>query len=84
MSKGKRAARRIVAQAIQAKGSCELDQVVEYIVEHYYHIICTRKSIRESCVPYEVYKAIERIGFERTSDVQRVIDDLMQRGELAG
>jgi hypothetical protein len=84
MLKEERAARQIVAQAIQAKGSYELDQVVEYIVEHYYNMVSAWPSVRKSSVVAEVYNAIERIGFATTSDVQRVIDELMQRGRLAG
>jgi hypothetical protein len=83
MSKGKRAARRIVAQAIQARGSYELDQVIEYIVEHYYNMVSAWPSIRPGAAATEVYSAIERIGFATTRDVQRVIDELMGRG-LAG
>jgi hypothetical protein len=84
MAKGERAARQIVAQAIQVTGSCELDRVVEYMVRYYWDKVQLREKARNGQAATEVFKAIERIGFETTRDVQRVIDELMQRGRLAG
>jgi hypothetical protein len=84
MIKTKRAAKQVIARAISAKGSIELDQVVEYIVEHYYQKVSSRKNVRKNEVPTEVFKAIERIGFETTRDVQRAIDELMMKERLAG
>jgi hypothetical protein len=79
MGKSMRAASKIVALAIYETGQCDMDSVVEYIIQHYHAKVVSRGTARKCEVWSEVFKLLDRIGIETTGDVQRLIDETMRR-----